>query len=517
MAIGQEMAGTEGEESMEVRIERLGRQRPAEFNSVWTEIGFCFSLLASMVMAEYFVSGFNVILPTLATALDIPPQSQTWPASVFSLVTGAFLLPFGRLADIYGGYVVFMLGLIWFFFWSLIGGFSRDFVMLTFCRALQGLGPAAFLPAGVMLLGSIYRPGPRKNLVFSLYGACSPMGFFTGIFFAGLSGQYLPWGWYFWIGSILLFLTSFIAFSTIPSDRQERQAHDVRMDWLGVISIVPGLMLVVFAITDSSHATEGWNTPIIYVTFVLGCLFLCGAIYVEGWIAKMPLLPFDLFNVKHMKALAVALFFSYGVFGIYLFYASFYIEKVLNATSLQTTAWYTPMAAGGLFLATAGGFLLHLLPGTALMIISATGYVICVLLFAIMPEDPNYWAYIFPAMIAATVGVDITYSVSNIFITTNMPRKRQGLAGALINCLVFLGISVFLGFADIAVTATAHLGRKESYKVACWLGVGCAGVSLLLLVGFVKIEKAKSGLTMDEKAELEAEVNMMRVASQPDE
>lgn len=195
--------------------------------------------------------------------------------------------------------------------------------MLNFCRALQGLGPAGFLPAGVMLLGSNYRPGPRKNLVFSLYGACSPMGFFTGIFFAGLSGEYLRWKWYFWIGSILLFLISSIAFLTIPSDRCERQAYEIKMDWLGVFTIVPGLLFFVFAITDSSHAPDGWRTPYIYVTFVLGCLFLGAAIYVEGWVAKMPLLPFDLFKVKHMKALAVALFLSYGVFGIYLFYASF--------------------------------------------------------------------------------------------------------------------------------------------------------------------------------------------------
>ena len=193
------------------------------------------------------------------------------------------------------------------------------------------------------------------------------------------------------------------------------------------------------------------------------------------------------------------------------------IEKVLHATSLQTTAWYTPMAAGGLFLVFTGGFFLHLLPGTALMIISAVGYIICVLLFAVMPENPNYWAYIFPAMIAATVGIDVTYNVSNIFITTSMPKKRQGLAGALINCIVFLGISVFLGIADIAVTATSHLGLKESYKVACWLGVGCAGLSLILLVGFVKIEKAKSDLTADEKADTEAEVIIIPVVSWPDE
>lgn len=42
--------GPEGE-SMQARIERLGRERPAKFKTVWTEIGFCFSLLASMVMA----------------------------------------------------------------------------------------------------------------------------------------------------------------------------------------------------------------------------------------------------------------------------------------------------------------------------------------------------------------------------------------------------------------------------------------------------------------------------------
>ena len=264
-----------------------------------------------------------MILPTLTTALNIPAQSQTWPASIFSLITGAFLLPFGRLADIYGGYPVFLFGLVWFTLWSLIGGFSHNYLMLNFCRALQGLGPAAFLPAGVSLLGSIYRPGPRKNIVFSLYGACSPIGFFSGIFFAGLSGEYLPWGWYFWIGSILLFFISWIAFLTVPSDRHERQSYEIRMDWLGFFTIVPGLMLVVFAITDSSHASHGWATPHIYVTFLLGSIFLSGAVYVEGWIAKMPLLPFDLFQVKQMKPLVVALFFAYGVFGMYLFYGSF--------------------------------------------------------------------------------------------------------------------------------------------------------------------------------------------------
>jgi MFS family permease len=136
-------------------LERLGRERPDTFKSTWTELSFCFSLFGSIFLAEYFTSGFNILIPPVSVSMNIPPKAQTWPASVFSLVTGAFLLPFGRLADMYGGKIVFNAGLIWLLIWSIIAGFSKNHVMLILCRALQGLGPAAFLPSGIMLLGSI--------------------------------------------------------------------------------------------------------------------------------------------------------------------------------------------------------------------------------------------------------------------------------------------------------------------------------------------------------------------------
>lgn len=129
-----------------------------------------------------------------------------------------------------------------------------------------------------------------------------------------------------------------------------------------------------------------------------------------------------------------------------------------------------------------------------------------VLLFAILPDDPNYWEYIFPAMICATLGIDITYNVSNIFITTSMPKARQGLAGAFINSILFVGISFFLGFADLAVTQTADRGKKESYKVAFQMSIALSGAGLLIMLVGVKIGKAKSELTVDEKEELEREL-----------
>lgn len=72
--------------------------------------------------------------------LGIGQGSATWPASAFSLSLAAFLLIFGRLGDMYGGYPVYIGGLAWLTIWSLVAGFSNNELMLNFCRALQGLG-----------------------------------------------------------------------------------------------------------------------------------------------------------------------------------------------------------------------------------------------------------------------------------------------------------------------------------------------------------------------------------------
>jgi MFS family permease len=342
--------------------------------------------------------------------------------------------------------------------------------------------------------------------VFSLYGAFAPVGFFTGIFFAGVSAQFIVWNWFFYIGAIILAIVGVVSYLCIPNNPRDNQGKGVKMDWWGLVTVVPGLVLVIFALTDGSHAPQGWATPYIPVTFILGWIFLGAFTYIEGWVAEQPLLPGDMFNVKGMKWLATALFFQYGTFGIFLFYASFYIEEVVGASPLLTAAWFAPMCVGGLILVTVGGLVLHLLPGRILLLISGTAYILCSLLFAILPVKFNYWAYIFPSMICATLGIDITYNVSNIFITTSMPKHRQGLAGAFMNSLLFLGIAVFLSFADLAVSETEDKGTRESYKIAFWLATALSSAGLILMFLGVKIGKASSDLTIEEREELEMEL-----------
>lgn len=303
-------------------IERLSRQRPAVLSSAFVEAGFVFTIVLSMMMSEFFIGGFNIILPDTADALNMPDSARTWPAGVINLTTAALLMPFSRMCDLYGARIVFLSGQAWLSTWSLVCGFSQNSNMLIICRAMQGIGAAAFLPAGLALLGQTYRPGPRKNLIFSLYGAFACVGFYVGILIGGIGVQFLNWRWFFWIGAIIVFVVLVSGLLTIPRHLHE---HDpaLRMDWWGVCTIVPGLVLVVFAFTDGGHAPQGWSTPYVYVTLIVGVLFLCAAVYTQGWVAAQPLFPADLFRPKYMKRLTGAMFCSYGVFGLYLFYAAF--------------------------------------------------------------------------------------------------------------------------------------------------------------------------------------------------
>ncbi|KAI0836866.1 MFS general substrate transporter [Hypoxylon sp. FL0890] len=496
-------------------IERLGRQRPDTLPNWAAEVGFVFAIVSSLCVSEYFFSGFNIILPALAEALKIPESQRTWPAGVINLTTAVLLLPFSRLCAIYGGRVVFLGGHMWMLIWSIVCGFSKNPSMLIASRAMQGVGAAAFLPAGLALLGQTYRPGPRKNLVFSIYGAMACVGFYFGIIVGAITGQLANWRVYFWVGAGFVFIVIVTGFFTIPR-HLGHNGPDVRMDWWGACTIVPGLALVVYALTDAGNAPDGWRTPYIYVTFIIGALFLGAAVYVQGWVSAHPLLPAELFRPKYMRRISTFIFCGFGVFSIFLFYSSFYIQEVLGASPLQAAVWFIPLALGGFLLAITGGFVLHLVPGQILLIISGVGYVLCVLLFPLMPaqgpDGPStthiYWAYIFPSMVCGTIGIDITYNVTNVFATTAQPRRLQATAAGLITSLGYLGMTFWLGIADLAVSTWARYHLDESsdlrarYQVGFWTGVGLA-IFTFCCATTLRIGQASAELTADEKYELE--------------
>ncbi|OAQ98519.1 hypothetical protein LLEC1_02695 [Akanthomyces lecanii] len=484
----------------------LRSARPPVFATQMQEIIFVFSISMSQFITEFFVSAFTLILPTLIKELAIPQASSVWPASAFSLAIASTLLIFGRLGDMFGGYWIFLGGLAWLLLWSVLAGFSINPIMLNICRALQGLGAAAFLPTGVMLMGSIYEPGPRKNMAFAIYGTSAVFGFLGGIVVAGVVGQFLRWGFYFWIGGILTALTLIFSIFSVPASfRKPSTPGNVKMDYAGAAGIVLGLGLTIFAITQSAHASAGWKTPYIPATFTVGILCLIFTVYTGSRNESNALLPMGLFKIPSMTPMLGAIFLLYGTWGIYSVYGTLFFQNIMLASPLQVVAWYAPLGIAGLIFSILEGYILHLVPGRILLVVSGLGAVGSQLLLALTPlENASYWAWILPAMILSTIGIDVSTILMTVFITTALPPEQQGLAGGVMNSVLQLGVAFVLGVADIVQSATvAEEGLGESYKKTFWFGVGIASVSLGVMALWGRVPKATS--REDENAKGEGE------------
>ena len=83
-------------------------------------------------------------------------------------------------------------------------------------------------------------------------------------------------------------------------------------------------------------------------------------------------------------------------------------------------------------------------------------------------------------MIAEVGCLNILWTVSNLFLTTSLPHQFQGLAGALINVVLFAGGAFFLAIADIAVIKFEDQGMdlKMQYQGVFWMSMILAVVAL---------------------------------------
>lgn len=80
-----------------------------------------------------------IILPLISRDLKIPATRQQWVVSAYALTVGSFLLLWGKLGDVYGKRLLFILGALWFGATALGAAFSPTEICMYTMRALQGV------------------------------------------------------------------------------------------------------------------------------------------------------------------------------------------------------------------------------------------------------------------------------------------------------------------------------------------------------------------------------------------
>ncbi|TKA33607.1 hypothetical protein B0A50_00443 [Salinomyces thailandicus] len=473
-------------------------------------------------LAEYLISGFALELPRLfSNKVSVGPTSlgTFWPASLLTLVLSATLLIFARVSDLYGGYPSFMFGAAWLTIWTIIPAFCTSEIMIDVSRAMEGLALAAFMPSTFAMVATVYEDGPRKNFVIGLYSGCAPIGFFAGFLVAGALPDDKTY-YFFWIAAVLSFVTLIGAYVSVPKDHTDRKKMDLKMDWLGSFLITAGLLLLAYSLAVEPYANQyqpersGFSFPIVWAPFCSGVVALGLAVWVEGWVAKCPLLPFDFFEPKSVKAFCLAGLCFYASYGVWLYISAEFFQSSTGTTDpgdlsgIDLAIWYTPTAVGGLLLCVIGGGLAHIVPIKLLLLVSGLAWIAAPLLLALAPLPLHYWSYVMPSMVCATIGIDLTFTVSLIFLAAAQPQKYQGLAGAVSSILVNLAMSFSLPLSEIvmerakdgvaipdsqaspeAVLQASNHMINWGFQAAFLYGAASAGLGLVISVLFVHISR----------------------------
>jgi len=146
----------------------------------------------SSFLTPFMDSATNVALPAISQEFAMDAITLTWIRTAYLLAAAMLLVPFGKLADIYGRKRIFTYGTVVFTFATLLIGFSTSSTMLLSLRVLQGFGSAMIFGTGVAILTSVFLPGERGR-VLGINVAAVYLGLSLGPSIGGFLTQQLGW------------------------------------------------------------------------------------------------------------------------------------------------------------------------------------------------------------------------------------------------------------------------------------------------------------------------------------
>ncbi|MBN1485035.1 MAG: MFS transporter [Chloroflexia bacterium] len=284
-------------------------------------------------LTPFMSNAINLAITDIRTELGADPVAATWIVSVYLLAAAALLLPFGRVADLYGRKKIFVLGLLSYGLASALSALAGSVVALIVFRALQGIGGAMIFGTGVAILTAVFPPQERGR-VLGINTAATYTGLTLGPVLGGLLTQQFGWRSIFWLNAL-------VALAIVPlvltKLRQEwAEATGQPFDWAGALCYGLSLVALVYGVSSISKVDFAqW----------LALAGLAGLL-AFGWLelrADHPLLDLRRFrgNVPFVFSNLAALIHYSGTFAI----------SFLLAQYLQEVQGIAPREAGLILLA----------------------------------------------------------------------------------------------------------------------------------------------------------------------
>jgi EmrB/QacA subfamily drug resistance transporter len=188
--------------------------------------------MASFI-TPFLASSVNVALPTINNDFNVPDQALLgWIVTGFLLSAAIFVVPFGRIADIYGRKKIFVMGLSIIAVSSLFCGISNSVQMLIGSRVVEGLGSAMIFGTSIAILTSVF-PAQERGKVLGINVAIVYLGLSMGPLLGGIITAYAGWRFIYAGITIYALLAALLAQRMINCEW--RCAQEGRFDIFGTI------------------------------------------------------------------------------------------------------------------------------------------------------------------------------------------------------------------------------------------------------------------------------------------
>jgi EmrB/QacA subfamily drug resistance transporter len=190
-------------------------------------------------LIPFMSSSINVALPSIGKELMMDAILLSWVATSYILAAAVFLVPFGRIADIYGRKRILTYGTVIFTISSFLSALSTSATMLITFRILQGIGSAMVFGTGVAILSSVF-PVEERGKALGVNVAATYLGLSLGPFLGGLLTQHFSWRGIFLVNVPLGLVVILFIFWKLKGEWAEAKGE--KFDFIG--SIIYGLAFV---------------------------------------------------------------------------------------------------------------------------------------------------------------------------------------------------------------------------------------------------------------------------------
>ena len=281
---------------------------------------------AGAFIGQLDASIVQLALPALAQGFDVRVDSVRWVAIAYLLAFACSLAVSGRVSEMMGRKLPYLLGFALFTLASLLCGQAETLEQLMALRALQGVG-GGLLGANSMTILVSSVPADKRPHAIGWFTTAQAVGVSLGPIAGGLLLDGLGWRWIFWAAVPFGLLAFAMGWLVLPRSPEGSRKSDETFDVAGAVLLVPALGLGVLALTQVSVWPVA--SPAMLASAGASILFLVLFLWREQR-ARWPVVDVALFRARDFTMGFVGVVMGYALLYGMLFLMSFAFVKGLD-------------------------------------------------------------------------------------------------------------------------------------------------------------------------------------------